>query len=79
MISLLLSLFIQRDGKTVEYKVEHPPWKTWQTKDPIIEVDAEGLYGKELAKHLSGPPSSVVLVDGSSAAVFAPKTIDDMS
>jgi uncharacterized protein len=65
----------QSDGQTVEYKVEHPPWNTWQTVDSVIDVDAEGLYGKDLAKYLSGPPSSVVLVDGSSTAVHAPKPI----
>ncbi|MCA9779388.1 MAG: DUF2071 domain-containing protein [Candidatus Eremiobacteraeota bacterium] len=65
---------VQRDGQTIEYKVEHPPWKTYEAANPVIDVDAEGLYGKELAKYLSGPPSSVIIVDGSSTAVFPPKT-----
>lgn len=64
---------VQRDGQTIEYDVEHPPWKTYQAADPVIDVDAEGLYGKELAKYLSGPPNSVIIVDGSKTAVHSPK------
>jgi uncharacterized protein YqjF (DUF2071 family) len=66
----------QSDGQTTEYKVEHPAWKTWQAVDPIIDVDAEALYGKELARYLSGPPSSVIIVDGSSTAVHTPRAIN---
>ena len=65
---------VQRDGQTIEYKVEHPPWKTYEAANPVIDVDAVGLYGKELAKYLSGPPSSVIIVDGSKTAVFPPTT-----
>ena len=58
---------------SIEYDVEHPPWKTYQAADPVVNVDAEGLYGEDLAKYLSGPPSSVIIVDGSKTAVHSPK------
>jgi|GEM_PF-1043316 len=64
---------VQRDGQTIEYDVEHPPWKTYQAAEPVVNVDAEGLYGKDLARYLSGPPSSVIIVDGSKTAVHSPK------
>lgn len=65
----------QRDGKTVEYLVEHPPWKVWTADNSEIRVDAEKLYGAELARYLNGPPASVVIADGSQTAVYPPKEI----
>src|SRR5262249_51952230 len=37
----------QRDGSTVEYQVEHPPWRVWRCDDARVECDVDALYGAE--------------------------------
>jgi hypothetical protein len=50
----------QRDGGTVEYRVEHPRWRTWHVTDARLDVDVEALYGGEFAVALGRPPRSAV-------------------
>lgn len=59
----------QRDGATVEYKVEHPTWRVWRGVDSSFDCDVAGLYGAEFAAPLSGKPSSCFLADGSEVVV----------
>ena len=59
----------QRDGGTVEYRVEHPRWKVWKAIETDFDCDVVGLYGEELAPFLSGSPSSAFLADGSEVLV----------
>jgi uncharacterized protein YqjF (DUF2071 family) len=65
----------QRDGGTVEYRVEHPPWRMWQVHDPVLETDIERLYGRQFANVLSGPPSSAFLAEGSAITVYQPRRL----
>lgn len=58
----------QRDGSTMEYRVEHPPWRVWRTAAPSLSLDAEGLYGPELAPYLVRP-ASVFVAEGSPIVV----------
>jgi uncharacterized protein YqjF (DUF2071 family) len=60
---------IQRDGGTVEYRVDHPSWRVWNGRDAKFEGDMTELYGQELALILRGKPSSAFLVEGSRIAV----------
>ena len=62
----------QRDGSTVEYRVEHPRWRTWRVERALLEGDLAELYGAELARLLAAPPASAFLADGSPVTVFAP-------
>ncbi len=39
----------QRDGGTLEYYVEHPPWRVWPTREQKLVCDAAELYGEEFA------------------------------
>lgn len=65
----------QRDGGTVEYEVEHPPWNVWQaTAEPWLG-DVPAFYGEPWASALHQAPSSVFLADGSAVKVFRPTRI----
>jgi hypothetical protein len=59
----------QRDGSTVEYRVEHPPWRVWRGHDPEFECDVSALYGPEFTAALAGEPSSCYLAEGSEVLV----------
>jgi uncharacterized protein YqjF (DUF2071 family) len=55
----------QRDGGTVEYRVEHPPWPVWRSSDCALDCDVAALYGPEFAPSLSGAPASAFVAVGS--------------
>ena len=65
----------QRDGRTVEYRVEHPRWRTWTASRATLEGDTTGLYGRTFADVLASPPSSAFLAEGSAIAVHMPRRI----
>lgn len=65
----------QRDGSTIEYRVEHPRWNIWETSDARLEADLVPLYGKKFAEILKRPPDSAYLADGSAVTVSFPETI----
>lgn len=60
----------QRDGGTMEYRVDHPVWRIWQAHSARLECDVEKLYGKEFAQSLRGNPSSAFLAEGSEVTVY---------
>lgn len=55
----------QRDGGTIEYKVEHPPWRVWQVSEAEFECDVENVYGGQFAESLRVKPSSAFVAEGS--------------
>jgi hypothetical protein len=59
----------QRDGSSVEYRVEHPPWRVWQVSECSFDCDAAALYGNQFLKPLTAPPSSAFLAEGSAISV----------
>jgi uncharacterized protein YqjF (DUF2071 family) len=59
----------QPDGSTVEYRVEHPPWRVWTATAASLTCDAATLYGPELAGALGRSPRSAFLADGSPIVV----------
>ncbi|HEX5102571.1 MAG TPA: DUF2071 domain-containing protein, partial [Pirellulaceae bacterium] len=65
----------QRDGGTVEYQVEHPPWHVWQGAEPQFDCDIAPLYTPRFAELLCRPPSTAFLADGSAVAVMRPLRI----
>ena len=65
----------QRDGGTVEYRVQHPRWNVWSATDARLEGNLHDVYGPEFAQALSGPPRSAFVADGSPVTVFAPRRI----
>ena len=60
----------QRDGTTMEYRVEHPRWRIWETQAAALRCDVADLYGEVFRKFLERPPSSAFLADGSEVKVF---------
>jgi uncharacterized protein len=59
----------QRDGSTLEYRVEHPRWNVWRAVKPEFECDVESLYGSGFVPCLSVQPSSCFVADGSDVLV----------
>jgi uncharacterized protein len=60
----------QRDGGTLEYRVEHPPWRIWRAAEPDLQCDAAELYGAEFAPVFGGKPESAFVAEGSPIAVY---------
>jgi uncharacterized protein YqjF (DUF2071 family) len=66
----------RRDGGTLEYEVEHPPWAVWTADEAGFSGSAEALYGPDFADILSGPPQSAFVAVGSPVAVHAGRRLD---
>lgn len=60
----------QGNGGTMEYRVEHPPWRIWQSRSCGFECDVENLYGKKFVECLGKNPSSAFLAEGSAVTVY---------
>lgn len=58
----------QRDGSTIEYEVEHPPWRVWSATAAHYDCDVEAIYGKAFVPYLR-EPCSVFVADGSPVVV----------
>jgi uncharacterized protein YqjF (DUF2071 family) len=65
----------QRDGGTVEYRVEHSPWRVWEVRDARLQGDLAPLYGAEVASAITGSPASAFLADGSAVSLFMPERL----
>jgi uncharacterized protein YqjF (DUF2071 family) len=59
----------QHDGSTMEYQVEHPRWRIWETQKSEFQCDVANLYGESFYKFLNQFPSSAFLADGSEVKV----------
>jgi uncharacterized protein len=59
-----------RNGRTVEYQVEHPQWKVREARTAQLSGDAGSYYGSDFAKLLARCPGSVFLAEGSEVTVF---------
>jgi uncharacterized protein YqjF (DUF2071 family) len=59
----------QRDGGTIEYRVEHPSWNVWQVSQTALDCDVANLYGAQIVEPLQGIPSSAFVADGSAVTV----------
>jgi uncharacterized protein len=60
---------MQRDGGTVEYRVEHPRWLVWEASAGALDCDVRGVYGAEFVEALQGEPSSAFVAVGSEITV----------
>ncbi|MSP38152.1 MAG: DUF2071 domain-containing protein [Deltaproteobacteria bacterium] len=60
----------QKDGGTVEYRVEHPTWRVWQAQSARLDCDVENLYGQQFSPVLQGAPASAFLAEGSEIVVY---------
>jgi uncharacterized protein len=60
----------QRDGGCVEYRVAHPSWRVWASRDAKFEGDTRELYGRDLAAVLDQKADSAFLAEGSAVTVY---------
>lgn len=65
----------QRDGGTIEYKVDHPPWRVWPGANHELFGPLEKFYDAPFPTVLSGVPASAFIADGSAVAVHMPERI----
>lgn len=62
----------QRDGGTIEYQVEHPPWHLWATAESEYQSpSSDSLYGPAFSEVLRGAPCSSMVAVGSPVTVFS--------
>jgi uncharacterized protein YqjF (DUF2071 family) len=65
----------QRDGSTLEYRVEHDPWRLWVGADAAVPGDTVALHGGVFARSLSTGPTSAFLAQGSSVTLTRPRRL----
>jgi uncharacterized protein YqjF (DUF2071 family) len=69
--------YTRRPGKpTLEYRVEHPPWRLALDAECLFEADLATIYGKRFAQPLDRAPVSTFVADGSEVAVFRGRPIE---
>ncbi len=56
--------------RTIEYRVDHPPWKLWPARNARFDADVARLYGARFVESLSAPPASAFLADGSPVTLY---------
>jgi uncharacterized protein len=61
---------VQRNGGTMEYRVEHPAWGIWAGSAGHLRADFNDLDDPGLATCLQDAPTSLFVADGSPVAVF---------
>ena len=66
----------QRDGSTVEYRVEHPRWRVWSAANVLFHADVAGLYGPEFEAFLRQPPTSAFVAEGSPVTVRRGRSLE---
>jgi len=59
----------QRDGTTLEYRVEHPAWRVWPAFNVKLDCDVAAVYGSEFVPFLEGEPTSAFVAEGSAVIV----------
>ena len=59
----------QRDGSTMEYRVDHPPWRVRPGGAAECAEGVPGFYGEPFAEVLRGEPSSAFIAEGSKISV----------
>jgi uncharacterized protein YqjF (DUF2071 family) len=59
----------QRNGDTLEYLVEHPPWLVWEATRAGVSGPLLSLYGSGFAESLSRPMRSAFVAMGSRVSV----------
>ena len=60
----------RRDGRSMEYRVEHPRWRVSRAIKARLDCDIAELYGSQFVEFLQTPPASAFLADGSEVTVF---------
>ena len=59
----------QRDGGTMEYQVQHPPWRVWPEAKLSLAGDLRAIYGANFGDCLKQTPVSGLVAEGSPIVV----------
>ena len=62
--------YTTQKGGSLEYEVQHPPWRVWNAKQASFSGNVDALYGREFAQVLKREPDSAFLAKGSLVTVF---------
>lgn len=65
----------QPNGTTLEYRVDHSPWRVFATASRHCVADYTALYGPEIGSLLTQPASELI-AEGSPVRVYWPKRLD---
>lgn len=57
------------DAVTMEYEVEHVPWRINEVLNPVLDADVAQLYDEAFVPYLSAAPFSAFFAQGSTVAV----------
>jgi len=60
---------------TLEYEVEHPPWRVQVAERVTTAGDLASVYGRALGEALARPPRSAFLAEGSEVTVRRPRRL----
>ena len=60
----------QRNGSTLEYRVDHPRWRIWEIQTVESQCDAANLYGEHFRETFTRLPALALLADGSAVKVY---------
>lgn len=62
--------YTRRRGRpTLEYRVEHAPWRVWRAVDARLDADVATIYGPAFVPFLTARPASAFVADGSPVLV----------
>ena len=59
-----------RNGRTVEYQVDHPQWQVREADAAQFSGEGDRYYGSDFARLIAQPPDSAFLAEGSAVTVF---------
>jgi uncharacterized protein len=65
----------QRDGGSVEYRVEHPRWSVYGARAAAVDGDLAATFPLDLARVMLAPPDHAFVAEGSRVAIHAPRPI----
>jgi uncharacterized protein YqjF (DUF2071 family) len=65
----------QPDGTTLEYRVDHSPWRVFATASRHSVTDYTALYGPEIGSLLTQPASELI-AEGSPVRMYWPQRLD---
>jgi uncharacterized protein len=65
----------QRDGGSVEYRVEHPRWSVYAARAAAVDGDLAATFPLDLARVMLARPDHAMVAEGSHVAIHAPREI----
>lgn len=67
----------RRNGSTLEYRVDHPPWRVWEAESSsYTSPPGSGVYPDEFAALLREPPRSAFVALGSEVRVYRGRSLN---